>query len=232
LRDRRHPAPGERRDLFRHVVAAPLHVALEGIDGSGKSTLIDRVAAVMAAGPVTVEVVRYTQKTGWLGRLMRSLYGAPHVPWPVRVIRRQRFIQATLYAMNGRKNLRKSLGGADLVLGDRSVVCSYASHWGLLPTWFLDLIESRNVPNVVVLLDLEPAVAHQRLVLRGGAGYEEDLSALQLFRRQYQELVESPPPRLRGVAVRRCAADRPVDEVTADVVRVIHDELNRHRSDR
>ena len=212
----------------------PLHVALEGIDGCGKSTTVERVAGRLAELNCRCSVVRYTDKTIGIGRLIRTLYdtSADRVYPLRRLLWRLRALQAVLYATNGRMNLRRANWRSDVVLADRSVVCSYASHLGLVPEWILNLVESRRLPDVAVFLDVVPEEAFRRLCNRGVPGYEEDLDSLRLFRAQYEEVMANPPQRLLGVRFVRCSAEAPPAQVAEAVVRLIQTELGSRRAGR
>lgn len=218
------------RGIFRiRVVRARVHVALEGIDGCGKSTVAGIVEGELRASSVSWSFVQYTDKANVVGRLIRRLYGDSNgaTSFAADLFRRQRWIQALLYAVNGRINLRRVNCDSELIFADRSVVCSYASHKDLVPIWFLNIIESRSVPDLVIYMDVEPSVADARLRSRGSRGYEEDLAALELFREQYELVFADRPRRLERVEVIRLPAQDGVVQVAAAVRDIISKELER-----
>ena len=199
-----------------------LHVALEGIDGCGKSTVLHALKDRFSSSTYSWSTAKYTDKSRGIGRLVSTLYGTPKLtPSALLILRSQRWIQALLYGLNGRRNLRRARKDVDILLADRSIVCSYASHWGLLPVWYLDVIESSRAPDLVVLLDIEPQEAEQRLRHRGDQGYEEDLDSLKLFQCQYENLMAHPPKRLNSVTFMRCAAAGSADDVADKVFNII-----------
>lgn len=193
------------------------HLALEGIDGSGKSTVIARVSAELNRRGVEHALLHYTRRTGLAGWLITRLYGRAAGGVTVGLIRRIRWLQALLYALNGRANLR-ACPAQGIVLSDRSVVCSYASHFGQVPTWFLDAVETSRAPDVVYLLRVSPEIAFERLGRSRPAGYEEDLTSLKLFDWQYTQVLGHRPARLADCDFVEIDANSDLEDVVREVL--------------
>jgi dTMP kinase len=148
----------------------PGAIALIGIDGSGKTTQAQRLAhALTAAGiPAT-----YWQNAGgrrWFGRLARRL-GSRDAQ---RLLGRGGLlaVESILrWLAIARALLRSALTGR-LAVMDRYAVCQYASiraHGGRRTAERLARLAYRTfpAPDVTFLLRVEPAIAYQRIEMRG-----------------------------------------------------------------
>ncbi|WP_166354241.1 dTMP kinase [Phytoactinopolyspora limicola] len=233
--DRRCPPPAQfRRTRLRLVGRNSQHIALEGIDGSGKSTLVPLVAAALRATGQTVTTVNYTAPAGLSGVVIRRLYQPEHAPsWWSALLRRWRPLQTIVFAVNARANLLGRNRRADILLSDRSVLTGYASHIGRVPEWFLDLVEPRHAPDLVILLDVPVAEAIRRVETRGDVGPEENRAALTAFLRRYEYVLANPPRRLDRTVVRRIDAAAPpsvVAERIYDAITVAPPARPDHRA--
>jgi hypothetical protein len=52
-----------------------LHLAIEGIDGTGKSTALQNVHDILTDQGLSVTTVRYTNKSGPIGKVVNAFYG-------------------------------------------------------------------------------------------------------------------------------------------------------------
>src|SRR5690348_332796 len=112
-------APNSMKRIFAHLTKLngkkPLHLAIEGIDGSGKTTAIGNTVALLVEKGLSVSIVRYTARSGLMGKLITSLYHKDHGSKVIRAITAYRPLQAALYATNGRINLLKRQRGGDIL---------------------------------------------------------------------------------------------------------------------
>jgi thymidylate kinase len=210
-----------RRAVRGHLV----YVALEGIDGSGKSSALPVVASHLREAGHTVSAVRYTAKDGRVGKLIRYMYDDGRPKGVVRrTVKRLRALQATLYATNGRLNLLRRQRGTDILLCDRSSLSGYASHLGRVPRWWLYVVEPFYAPDLVVFFDVAVADASARLVAqRGSPGYEEDVASLEEFCATYEQVFRHPPMRLRRTTIKRIDASGSRESVVAQAIAAIAD---------
>lgn len=190
------------------------YLAFEGVEGAGKSTIADRLAARLEAQGVAVCRVREPGGTG-TGELIRRVLlepGGELAPWT----------EALLFAA-GRAQLvhevvRPALDRGETVISDRSVYSSLAyqgggrglgveairelNRPGLMGTW----------PELVVLLriDARRGLERQEIADRiGGEGvsFQERVAAT------FDSLAAAEPDRFRVID-----AARPVEDVVAEVV--------------
>lgn len=201
-----------RRDAVLGV-----YVALEGIDGAGKSSCQDVLAQWLRAGGRRAVCVREPGGTQ-MGRELRSvlLSGGVVSPWA----------EAALFAAD-RAHLvsevvRPALNRGDWVVGDRSVYSSLAYQGA-----------GRG-------LGVE-AVARMNRVVMGGVWPDVDVE-VGMSRQTRADRIGSEPSGFMAevaLAYRRLAADgcfshvvrvdagRPLAEVGADVIRVVDDVVRR-----
>jgi thymidylate kinase len=177
-----------------------VHIALEGIDGCGKSAQMLRLTSFLEAAGTKHEVYEYTKKRSerlrarieawrrWCGNGQR----------PLRF--HERLVQEMLYAANARRNWRCLGKASPLIVADRSILTAFVAHRNLLPwaalSWrIIRLVEwSIPVPDGVILLDLEPAVADDRIRVRGQPrNADENLAVLKGMQATYHELRERAP---------------------------------------
>lgn len=218
-----------RRRLRQRFRTHKYHIALEGIDGSGKTTAFQTVGEQLRMAGFDVSTVSYTSKAGVLGPLLRWLYHTDQSERAtVLLIRRFRSVQAIMYATNAKLNYLGRKRGPELLFSDRSVLTSYASHWGLLPKWYLEMIEPWYAPDVVIYFSLPPQVASARVQAREPGGYEEDLEALKLFERRYEQVRASLPRRLRRTRIVTIDARQDKPAVAREVLQIILGELSAH----
>lgn len=159
-------------------------IALEGIDGAGKSTLRDALAAELRRRRYSVALHREPSDAK-LGELAQSV--SRDDPWTGAVY-------FTVDRYLARPGLERALARSDVVLADRSFYSTLAYQGSALP-----LRERRRLaelertatrrPDRVVLLELPPKVALRRLGSRARArGPLEARRTLERVAREYRRL--------------------------------------------
>ena len=151
-------------------------IVLTGIDGSGKSTAARAlVSAAQAEGGKALLLSNHAGR-----RSMSLLAQRLGIQWPRRLADAA---ETTLRVINVLMSHSKASRFDGLVVMDRHLQCQLAlrtakglPRGGLLP-WLLSVLPA---PDAVVFLDVEPALAHQRIVARGtDTETLEDLVALR-----------------------------------------------------
>lgn len=161
-------------------------IVLTGIDGSGKSTAArGLVAAVRAAGGNALLLSNHA------GRRSMSVLGERlGIRWPGRLADA---VETTFRVANVLVSHAKASRFDGLVVMDRHLHCQLALRAAkglprgrLLPR----LIAALPEPDAVVYLDVDPALAHQRIMARGTDS--ETLADLAALREGYRCLPEYP----------------------------------------
>jgi dTMP kinase len=185
-------------------------VALEGIDGSGKSTLQRRLAKRWRSRGLIVATIREPSDVA-LGRLAQEL--GPSDPWASAMV-------FTLDRLLARPHLEAALRKNDVVLTDRSFFSTLAYQGSSVPRSLATRMRRMQrgvtvVPGRVVYLALSPREALRRVGGRGKARAPlERLRTLARVDRRYRRL-----SRGRGWIV--VDASRPADEVLESVDRAL-----------
>jgi len=186
-------------------------VALVGIDGCGKTTQANRVAAELSDAGVPA---RYRQNAGgraWFGHLARRL--GRHDGTDLFGHTGMLLVESALRWLAMARTRSRSAVRRDVAVMDRYAVCQYVSirahnagrgerlarlAFGVFPA-----------PDVTILLAIDPAAAYRRIEARGTD--HESLAYLTAADAAYRALPEAAD----FVVV---DADRPPDAVTADVL--------------
>ncbi|MHA7302749.1 dTMP kinase [Pseudarthrobacter sp. MDT1-22] len=189
-------------------------IVLTGIDGSGKSTAARAlVDAAQADGENALLLSNHAGR-----RSMSVLAERLAIRWPRRLADA---VETTLRVANVLVSHARAGRVDGLVVMDRHLHCQLALRAakglrrGRLLPW---LISSLPEPDAVVHLDVEPALAHQRIVARGTDS--ETLADLVDLRDAYRSMPEYP-----GFV--QLDADCPPAEVVARLKRIVHKRLVR-----
>lgn len=163
-----------------------MFIVLTGIDGSGKSTAAGAlVSAARAEGRSALLLSNHA------GRRSMSLFSAKFgIRIPVRLADA---IETTFRVANVLISHARASRFDGMVVMDRHLHCQLALRRikGLRRGWLLPwLLSVLPAPDAVIHLDIEPELAHQRIVARGSD--VESLSDLVAFRDAYRLLPEYP----------------------------------------
>ncbi len=192
-------------------------IVLEGLDGAGTTTQVERLAAALRAEGHPVLTTR-EPSDGPVGVLIRqALTGRLVLPGGAGPLAPETL--ALLYAADRTDHLRArvlpALEAGQVVLSDRSVLSSLAYQGASLPMPWVEVINAHALPaDLTLFVEVSIEVAARRRAARGGP--EELFDAEEKQRRisrQYAAAI-----RLRGKRehVVRIDGDAAVEAVTAE----------------
>jgi dTMP kinase len=209
-----------------------MFVVFEGIDGSGKTTLSNRVAKALAENSLTVKHLRadgrfastVTESIRELCRDSRHLDIVPQTEFFLYVAREVQLIEEVL---------RPALAAHDVVIADRfldtpRVLARHGRH--LSPAWTEPVLTAASQgvrPDLVVLVDVDPTLARARrkagklLVNDRRPPSRKGLAGVGLqhrLRRGYLELAAAEPARWLVVD-----NEGPLDETVERLARLLRD---------
>ena len=193
-----------------------LLVALEGIDGSGKSSLARRLAALWRRRGWRVALAREPADPGLASAALRQARGDP---WSAAML-------FTLDRALSAERLSRALATHDAVVQDRSFYSTLAYQGVDLPPRARSRLASLQrrfavLPDRVVWLELAPEAALARVAARGRTpAPTERLRVLARVDREYRRLA-------RGARWDRFGADRPLDELVTAVDRALAPRIGR-----
>lgn len=203
-----------QRPLARGIL-----VALEGIDGTGKSTQARRLTAIFREQGYAVTLLREPTMSPW-GRRIRAAMTAGHrVLAPSQEL--DLFLQDRRYDVAA--HITPALAARQLVLMDRYYfsTMAYQGALGIDPEHIRRLNEAfAPVPDLVLLLMVPPAQALERI--RQDRGRADDVFEREDYLKRVDEVFRT----LKGPQIHPVAADQPIDMVTAALQQKIQDVLN------
>lgn len=206
-----------------------LFLTFEGIDGAGKSTQIERLAARLKRHGL--EVLRTREPGGSpIGEKIRALLLADDM-----TPRTETLLFFAARAEHVEKTIRPALEQGICVLSDRFTDATYAYQVGGkgFPGKDVESIEQWTLgdfrPDGTVLFDLDPAIAASRRAARAGEGDRFEREAADFFKRvreAYLDRARRHPERFLIVD-----AESSASEIEAEIG-AWADELVRRRKER
>jgi dTMP kinase len=185
-------------------------VALEGIDGTGKSTQVKRLTTVFRAQGYDVMPLREPTQSPWGRRLRDAMAARRCVLAPSQEL--ELFLQDRRYDVAA--HINPALAAHKLVLMDRYYfsTIAYQGARGLNPEAICRMNEAfAPMPDLVFLLLASPAQVLERI--RQGRGQPDAV----FEREEYLHKVDEVFRTLQGAHIHRIAADQPIDVVTSAV---------------
>ena len=168
-------------------------IALEGIDGSGKSTQTKLLHHLLSKAGMQVQI-DFEPTDNEIGRLLRHIFSGK--------INANQYTIAALFAadrldhiLSPKNGLQKKLAEGYTVICDRYYLSSLAYHSVHVPIdWVMDcnkMAMQLLKPHLHVFVDVPPALAMQRLKQsRPQLEMYETLSNLEAVYAKYQEAIE------------------------------------------
>ena len=189
-------------------------IAFEGLDQSGKQTQAEALHDALSAAGRRCELLSFPDYGTAIGtELHRALHGERDYTADVMQLlyvanRYEKKNQMTAWLAQGR-----------IILCDRYVASSvaYGEAQGLDAAWLTDIQRFLPAADLTVLLDISPDVAVRRKST-GRDRFERDVALLSRVRDSYRAQAADPKWLL-------VAADRPKDDVQADVRRAVASRL-------
>lgn len=199
-------------------------IAIEGIDGGGKSTLVDSVAQSLQA--MKLHVIRTKEPTtGYWGRMLRDSASTGRLSLEEEV---EAFIKDRKEHV--KTVINPALRAGHIVLVDRYYfsTMAYQGARGMNP----DVLMRRNElfapePDLLVVIDIDPELGLERIKTRGGtANHFEKLESLRRARAIFNSINKPYLHRLDGTQEPETLRDLIVDRFSAIYAeRVAHSKL-------
>lgn len=207
-------------------MTAGYFITFEGIEGSGKSTQLARVAVALRAAGHTVLTTREPGGTA-IGDRIRDLVLDPQhrVMVPIAEL----LLYAAARAQHVAERIRPALARGELVLCDRyaDATAAYQGSARQIPTHTLQLVHQLATealqPQLTVLLDIAPELGLARVAGRGALDRleQETLAFHQRVRAGYLALAQAEPTRFLVMD-----GGLPEDEIHERVMREIQERMH------
>lgn len=162
-------------------------IAVEGIDGSGTTTLVRGLAIELGTRGLNTHATR-EPSDGPVGRLLREMLAGRHQPVDEITL-------GLLFAADRADHVQREveparIGGA-IVISDRWYHSSLA-YQGAAKTraWIRELNKHAPTPDLTIFVDIPPAIAAERRASRGEADeIFDELSTQERVAKGYAEVV-------------------------------------------
>jgi thymidylate kinase len=167
-----------------------MYIAIEGLKGVGKSTLLDHLKGWLELAGVDYQMLCPTR-------------AMPHQTWWEHAAQNSQYIQddefrQALYAARSNYHSSQIDWSRELILGDRSIITSLVTRWEKtrrMPALnYIQQVRQQeyniSLPDHVIVLDLSDRVLLPRLAQRQRCygKHDECLSRLQAARRAYSQI--------------------------------------------
>jgi dTMP kinase len=202
-----------------------LFIAIEGIDGSGKSTQVAALKEFLINKNIKT-MATFEPTNGPIGKMIRQIF-AHKMEADHRTIAALFVADRLEHLLNKEDGVCKMLEQGNLVITDRYYFSSYAYHGTHMDMdWVIDansLCADILRPHLTIYIDMDPAVSMQRLAAnRQHIEMYETLDNLKQVKAKYEEAFEKQKGKENVVRVN---GNRPANEVTEDILRIVSDLL-------
>ena len=169
-----------------------MYLCIEGLDGSGKTTLFSRLKIQFESiGVNVVEAcpTRPVKANSFIERAFEKY----------STLKKSSFFRAIVYGVRSRQTVKIVNWESDLILGDRSIITSYVTRWRkwmgseFLTKAFVQLMEPTiPAPDLVLYLDLSPELLHKRIENRCQVrDIDENRKRSMQMRNAYKEIMDA-----------------------------------------
>ena len=188
-------------------------VSIEGLDGSGKSTIIKRVAEKLTEYDIDV-LITSEPTNGPVGKLIKEYLKQQQ-------IKRDRNLEALLFAADRlwhwKNVIQPAVISGKIVITDRYLHSSlaYQSTNLIEEKWILEINRYVPDPDISVFIDVPPEICLKRLKESGRSlSIMENIENLEIVYRRYLDLVKRGKLRVVNGLKR-------IEEISDEIVKVI-----------
>lgn len=167
-------------------------IVIEGIDGSGKTTLAERLARLLNERDQKTFCTSFPSKTLPIGRLVRSMFNGETEEHCMQLL-----MLAEMF--DEAKAIRRRLDEGTTMIADRWCysTTAYSHRNGVDPKWVEHVRAPLLQPDLILLLDVDLEVAIDRIDARGeGKSRYEDARTLKGAHKYYREVLPKLHPNI------------------------------------
>jgi dTMP kinase len=187
-------------------------IVFEGCDGSGKSSVIKGIFKHLLSNDISATVLRDPGSTNFNIHLRELLFQHPDLTDYTKLLLFRAMREELVD-----KAIAPQLANGNVVLCDRYTLSTLV-YQGVLGglEWQIEQLEPSLEPDIIVLLDVSPEVAVERLSARIGQNnfYDDvDLDTRRQMRAAYLHLASENPDRYIVID-----ANQPYDTVVSEII--------------
>ncbi len=199
-----------------------LFLAFEGIDGSGKSTQVKKLAAYLKAqGHKVFSTFEPTDSP--IGKIIRSIFNH-QMDSDQRVIAALFVADRLQHVLDSSNGMLKMYNDGYIVITDRYYLSSYVYH--SIHDIDLDwIIEANSMsadllkPDLNIFVDIEPEISMQRIINnRDNIEMYENLNNLKKVQKRYYEVIEKVKSQEN---IQVIEGNQPVEKIFEDVLKLV-----------
>ena len=201
-------------------------IVIEGLDGSGKGTQIERLAQSLAERGVKVQTTA-EPTDGYIGKYLREMLANSD--------NKDMCLQASLFLAdrldhitNPETGIKQLLDEDFTVISDRYYYSSFAYQGTAADMdWVMNMnlnASSMLTPDLCIFFDLDPKLCKDRIITgRGNLElYEKDVDIMGQIRDNFHNVFAKLPDNVKIIN-----ANRDVDEIANEVLDIVMKELNK-----
>ncbi|HPN37017.1 MAG TPA: dTMP kinase [Melioribacteraceae bacterium] len=204
-----------------------MYIALEGVKGSGKSTLIKALCNYFKKHGITFKLACPTAQSSIFNLLELTAKLFPK-------LRKYDRFNEYLYATRSNLTALKIFNYSGLILGDRSIVTSYAYRWN---KWidkkkFVNRVNKLEflipAPDFIIYLDIDAKESVNRINRREKRSYglkDESYMGIKEVLASYKEIVKQPIVRIKNTIWYIINANNDFDFVFNECVMFINNKI-------
>lgn len=199
-----------------------VYICLEGLKGAGKTTVFDLLLKKMEQNNIDFTTVAPTKMSEKSNFFERKLIKNPQ-------LKESRFFRIFLYAQRSNYAAKNAQWNKQLILGERSLMTSYATKWeeSKFKTWWnisvINLFE-RNIraPDFVIYIDVPHDVLNSRIENRNKERDIDDTPVRLLqMEEAYKKLSEKKIPRISKTEWQIVSGNQPLEAVVESVYEAV-----------
>jgi thymidylate kinase len=206
-----------------------MYIAIEGLKGSGKTSLVDKLILFLTAANINFSVMKPT-KADDKNSLIEKIYAK------YSFMQRNSFFRAIVYTHRAYVASKKTDWNSRLILGDRSIITSYITRWrrwfnsSYLSILFVNIMEPfMRPPDVVIFLQVSIENLMQRMDKRGIFDIDSSMERLNEMCNAYNEIrIYRPIKKICHVKWIYVDGNKKEDEVFDETCRIILNYLDEN----
>lgn len=210
-----------------------VYICVEGLDGSGKSTVISDLEKELKSDGINVEVIYPTKVLKKNeNKFLEKTYER------ISLFRKSRIYRAILYADRSNSAAKETNWNKKLILGDRSIITSYVVSWSdtkllnKLKFFRVNLLEREiYAPDHVVFIDVSYNKLNERLNIRSDKrDIDETFERSQKMKRAYTSFMKNNDvKRIKDVRWHVINGDASKEEVLVNVKKLVQEILKEYK---
>lgn len=209
------------------------YIAIEGVKGSGKSTLINGVMDILNSAEVKTTLIAPTRPAEPVSIMEKITNFYPK-------LRECDLWNEMLYANRSNRQGLKAAKAEGILIGDRSIVTSYATRWNKWPSrkYCIERVDKLEPilppPSHIIYLDVKPETALARIGGRRDRNYgqnDETPARINEALKAYKEIMNYNIRRIAATEWIKVDANGTFEDILYNTIYIVKTVLNLRLND-